>query len=97
MIFWHCNIVTCNCLFLGSIDTIRVWNVETGHAMTRLSVSRRKKEVIVWSIAVLADKTIVSGDSHGRLTFWDSTHGEQVKNCFIVAVKMSTVSELLYM
>lgn len=58
--------------------------METGHAMTRISVSRRKKEVIVWSIAVLSDKTIVSGDSHGRLTFWDSTHGEQVKHCFIV-------------
>lgn len=59
--------------------------------MTRISVSRRKKEVIVWSIAVLSDKTIVSGDSHGRLTFWDSTHGEQVKTMLYTWLQLKLI------
>lgn len=65
-------------LFSGSVDTIRVWNVETGHATCRISVSRRGKETIVWCLAVLSDNVVVSGDSMGRLTFWDSTLGDQV-------------------
>lgn len=60
------------------MDTIRIWNVQTGHAVNRISASRRGKEVIVWCLAVLSDNTVVSGDSHGRLTFWDGTIGEQV-------------------
>lgn len=65
-------------LLLGSIDTIRVWNVETGHATSRMLASRRGKETIVWCLAVLSDNIVVSGDSHGKLTFWDRTLGEQV-------------------
>lgn len=64
---------------LGSINTIRVWNVETGHAITRMSVSRRGREVIVWCLGILSDNTIVSGDSLGRLIFWDSALGDQVR------------------
>lgn len=56
-----------------------MWNVETGHATCRISVGRRGKETIVWCLAVLSDNTVVSGDSHGRLTFWDSLIGDQVK------------------
>ncbi|KAI5645375.1 hypothetical protein NE865_02462 [Phthorimaea operculella] len=67
-------------LVTGSTDSIRVWNVKTGHAITRISVPRRQKEVIVWSLAVLSDNTIVSGDSMGRLTFWDGTIGEQIES-----------------
>ncbi|XP_049874105.1 U3 small nucleolar RNA-associated protein 4 homolog [Pectinophora gossypiella] len=69
-----------NTLVTDSIDTIRVWNVLTGHAMTRISVTRRQKEVVVWCVAMLSDNTIVSGDSQGRLTFWDSTVGEQIES-----------------
>ncbi|CAG4947604.1 unnamed protein product [Parnassius apollo] len=71
---------TGNVLVTGSTDTIRVWNVETGHATCRISVSRRGKETIVWCLAVLSDNTIVSGDSHGRLTFWDGTIGDQIES-----------------
>lgn len=67
-------------LVTGSIDTIRVWNVETGHATCRMSVSRRGKETIVWCLAVLSDNTVVSGDSYGRLTFWDSNLGDQIES-----------------
>ncbi|CAH0729798.1 unnamed protein product, partial [Brenthis ino] len=67
-------------LVTGSVDTIRVWNVETGHATCRISVSRRGKETIVWCLAVLSDNVVVSGDSMGRLTFWDSTLGDQIES-----------------
>lgn len=52
--------------------------METGHAITRMSVSRRGREVIVWCLGILLDNTIVSGDSLGRLIFWDGTLGDQV-------------------
>ncbi|KAM3966216.1 UTP4 small subunit processome component l(3)72Dn [Aphomia sociella] len=66
-------------LVTGSVDTIRVWNVQTGHAKSRMSVSRRGKETIVWCLAVLADNIVVSGDSGGRLTFWDGDLGDQIE------------------
>lgn len=52
--------------------------MDTGHAITRMSVSRRGREVIVWCLDILSDNTIVSGDSLGRLIFWDGTLGDQV-------------------
>ncbi|XP_026762626.2 U3 small nucleolar RNA-associated protein 4 homolog [Galleria mellonella] len=67
-------------LVTGSVDTIRVWNVQTGQAKSRMSVSRRGKETIVWCLAVLADNIVVSGDSGGRLTFWDGDLGDQIES-----------------
>ncbi|XP_059053769.1 U3 small nucleolar RNA-associated protein 4 homolog [Achroia grisella] len=67
-------------LVTGSIDTIRVWNVQTGHAKSRMSVSRRGKKTIVWCLAVLSDNVVVSGDSGGRLTFWDGDMGDQIES-----------------
>jgi len=48
----------------GSVDSIRVWDVEKGHAMQRLVTGRAKNtETVVWSIVMLDDFTILSGDS----------------------------------
>ncbi|XP_023934231.1 U3 small nucleolar RNA-associated protein 4 homolog [Bicyclus anynana] len=69
-----------NILATGSIDSIRVWNVETGQATCRISVARRGKETIVWCLAVLSDGVVVSGDRYGRLTFWDSNLGDQIES-----------------
>ncbi|XP_021181537.3 U3 small nucleolar RNA-associated protein 4 homolog [Helicoverpa armigera] len=71
---------TGNVLVTGSINTIRVWNVATGHAISRMSVTRRGREVIVWCLGILSDNTIVSGDSLGRLIFWDGTLGDQIES-----------------
>ncbi|XP_075979047.1 UTP4 small subunit processome component l(3)72Dn [Anticarsia gemmatalis] len=71
---------TGNILVTGSVNTIRVWNVETGQAISRMSVSRRGREVIVWCLGVLSDNTVVSGDSLGRLIFWDSAVGDQIES-----------------
>ncbi|XP_045766476.1 U3 small nucleolar RNA-associated protein 4 homolog [Maniola jurtina] len=71
---------TGNILVTGSIDCIRVWNVETGHATCKMSVTWRGRETIVWCLAVLSDGTVVSGDSFGRLAFWDSNMGDQIES-----------------
>ncbi|XP_038206289.1 U3 small nucleolar RNA-associated protein 4 homolog [Zerene cesonia] len=92
---------TGNVLVTGSIDTIRVWNVNSGHATCRISCKRRGKEVIVWSVAILSDNVIVAGDSHGRLSFWDSVMGDQVESfatqkADILSVAISDDEKSLY-
>lgn len=67
-------------LVTGSMDTVRIWNTKTGQAMYKMSTGRQeaKKETIVWSVAVLRDLTIISGDSRGRITIWDGKMGTQL-------------------
>lgn len=69
-IAWH---PTGEIIVTGSVDVIRIWNVKTGYASERIIVGslERKKETIVWCIAVTSDYTIISGDSWGRTSFWD--------------------------
>lgn len=66
----------------GSIDTIRIWDVETGHALHRMTTGRAEtnKMTIVWTIAITEDLTIISGDSRGKLTFWDGKAGAQIES-----------------
>ncbi|XP_049860370.1 U3 small nucleolar RNA-associated protein 4 homolog [Schistocerca gregaria] len=61
----------------GSSDTIRIWNVDTGHAIHRMTTGRAqtKKETIVWCLAVTDDFTVISGDSRGQVCFWDGNMG----------------------
>ncbi|XP_071508326.1 U3 small nucleolar RNA-associated protein 4 homolog [Diadema antillarum] len=65
----------------GSLDNIRLWNVNTGHAKLRITMQRvqRHQEVVVWQVAILEDMTVVSGDSVGRTQFWNGTHGTLLK------------------
>lgn len=43
-----------------------------------MTLDRLKGEqTVVWAVAVLADGTIVSGDSMGNVKFWDGTMGTQ--------------------
>ncbi|XP_057664279.1 U3 small nucleolar RNA-associated protein 4 homolog [Diorhabda carinulata] len=66
----------------GSIDAIRVWNVETGHAIHKMTTGRSEanKPTIVWCINITDDFTIISGDSRGKLTFWDGKIGAQIES-----------------
>ncbi len=53
-----------NYIATGSIDSLRLWDVEKGHALQRLMTGRSKKtETIVWSVLLLEDFLIVNGDS----------------------------------
>ncbi|XP_014284862.1 U3 small nucleolar RNA-associated protein 4 homolog [Halyomorpha halys] len=64
-------------LVTGSLDTVRIWDVESGHAIHRMNTGRlhTNQETKVWSLAVTDDFTIISGDSRGKLCFWDGNLG----------------------
>lgn len=42
--------------------------------------AKDKGETVVWCLAVLEGLTIISGDSRGRLSFWDGKLGAQVES-----------------
>ncbi|KAI7865767.1 WD40-repeat-containing domain protein [Spinellus fusiger] len=60
----------------GSDSSLRTWNVATGRATQRMTVNKIKKEhTLVWSVVVLKNNTVVSGDSLGNLMFWNAENG----------------------
>ncbi|PVU84995.1 hypothetical protein BB560_007189, partial [Smittium megazygosporum] len=60
-------------VYCGSDDgCIRKWDVNSGRILSRMTAVKGKKAIpLVWSIIVLKDDTIVSGDSRGNVIFWD--------------------------
>lgn len=66
----------------GSADTIRIWELKTGHAIYKMTVSRAeaKQETAVWSLSVLRDFTIIAGDSRGFISVWDGKTASQIDN-----------------
>ncbi|GAC95674.1 hypothetical protein PHSY_003250 [Pseudozyma hubeiensis SY62] len=56
-----------------ALSTAVVWDASTGNISTKLTVQKNRTEsTIVWSVATLPDGTIVTGDSTGRVTFFDA-------------------------
>ncbi|TKY90473.1 hypothetical protein EX895_000471 [Sporisorium graminicola] len=56
-----------------ALSTAVVWDVSNGNIATKLAVQKNRTEsTIVWSVATLPDGTIVTGDSTGRVTFFDA-------------------------
>ncbi|KAF9433718.1 U3 small nucleolar RNA-associated protein [Entomortierella beljakovae] len=57
----------------GSANScIYKWNVELGRVVSRMTVDRVSGEdTLVWSVKILSNGTIVSGDSLGHVKFWD--------------------------
>ena len=91
------NIVT------GGVNAIRIWNVDTGHAIQSIEQSHSiaKSQTCIWTLAVTSDFTIISGDSHGYLTFWDGNTAVQITeykthDADIVAVILSEDEQSLY-
>ncbi|KAI6032019.1 WD40 repeat-like protein [Pisolithus microcarpus] len=57
----------------GSDSSLHKWGVKTGRPIDRMITDKIKGEkTLVWAVGVLADGTIVSGDSLGTVKFWDS-------------------------
>ena len=56
-------------------SSIRVFATEKGQVLGTMTLGKNSRDatsaVLVWTIKVLADQTIVSGDSSGQITFWD--------------------------
>ncbi|XP_068232510.1 U3 small nucleolar RNA-associated protein 4 homolog isoform X2 [Palaemon carinicauda] len=76
-ISWHWSN---NYIVTGSINCVRLWSLKEGR-VTRCSFAHGKnQEIIVWSVKILNDMTIVSGDSRGMVCFWNSTLGTLIES-----------------
>ncbi|XP_022233562.2 U3 small nucleolar RNA-associated protein 4 homolog [Drosophila obscura] len=78
-------------LVTGSEGCVRIWSVLRGHTLHTMTLSA--KDVIVWCLQVLADNTIVAGDSSGFVTVWNAENATQIdrrrvldKNVFALAL-----------
>lgn len=71
---WH---AASNKMFSGSEDgIIHCWNAATARNDARITLETiAKQKCVVWSLVVLQDLTVVSGDSHGHLSFWNGHTG----------------------
>ncbi|KZC09523.1 PREDICTED: cirhin [Dufourea novaeangliae] len=90
-------------IYTGSTDTIRVWSAISGHAIHKMTTSRKeaKKETIIWCLAVTDDNVIVSGDSRGCLSFWDPHMGTLIESheshsADVLAVTLSQDMNIVY-
>jgi hypothetical protein len=62
----------------GSADGVRTWDAATGSNLGRISVGKdaeKRRRALVWCLAFLRDNTLVSGDSIGRVQFWNCQFG----------------------
>ncbi|GLB36397.1 putative WD40 repeat-like protein [Lyophyllum shimeji] len=65
----------------GSDSSIRKWDVATGRVIDRMGTDKvRGERTLVWTVGVLGDGTIVSGDSLGMIKFWDSRTCTQLQS-----------------
>lgn len=57
----------------GSADgCVRIWDTQTRSLKTRMTLPKQGRDhTLVWAVKVLRDNTIVSGDSRGKVTFWN--------------------------
>ncbi|KAH9487140.1 U3 small nucleolar RNA-associated protein 4-like protein [Psilocybe cubensis] len=56
-----------------SDSSLRKWDISTGRVIERMGVDKvRGERTLVWTVGVLGDGTIISGDSLGMVKFWDS-------------------------
>ncbi|CAG9829555.1 unnamed protein product [Diabrotica balteata] len=87
----------------GSIDAIRIWNVQSGHAIHKMTTGRAEnnKPTIVWCIDITDDFTVITGDSRGKLSFWDGKVGSQIESyqshkADILTITLSSDQSSLY-
>lgn len=68
-------------VFGGTDGCLHVWDTETKREILRITVAgsahstQDEVGVCVWTVLVLGDGTIVSGDSKGAVSFWDGQFG----------------------
>ncbi|KAI9916540.1 hypothetical protein PsorP6_017212 [Peronosclerospora sorghi] len=81
---------------------IYCWNAVTGRSESRITLENlTKQKTIVWSLAVLDDLTLVSGDSTGSLSLWNAATGTLLQKfshltADILAICTSKDNNLLY-
>jgi U3 small nucleolar RNA-associated protein 4 len=71
VVFQDRNIVVAGC----TDSIIRIYDIRNGSLLRNMSTGSGPKggpkEIIIWSVKVLKDGTIISGDSTGELKIWD--------------------------
>uniref|UniRef100_A0AAV1UZD9 U3 small nucleolar RNA-associated protein 4 n=1 Tax=Peronospora matthiolae TaxID=2874970 RepID=A0AAV1UZD9_9STRA len=90
-------------IFSGSeTGIIYCWNAVTGRSESRITLEHLgKQKTVVWSLVVLDDLTLVSGDSSGNLSFWNAPTGTLLQKfshltADILAICVSNDNNLLY-
>ncbi|KAJ2928864.1 hypothetical protein H1R20_g8221, partial [Candolleomyces eurysporus] len=62
-----------------SDSSLRKWDANSGQLLERIGTDKiRGERTLVWTVGVLGDGTIISGDSLGLVKFWDSRTGTQM-------------------
>lgn len=81
-------------LATGSTDCVRVWDMEAGHILHKMSTGRNaaKRQTVVWCIAILDDLTMFSGDSRGKLTVWNGAEGLQEESITVSKADVLTLA-----
>ncbi|KIO27849.1 hypothetical protein M407DRAFT_14831 [Tulasnella calospora MUT 4182] len=65
----------------GSDAAVKRWSIKSGTVVANLKTDQlRSTRTLVWAIGVLADGTIVSGDSMGLVKFWDTRTSTQLNS-----------------
>ena len=80
----HRAAVTClqitpdNHVVSGSDDgSVRVWHTASWQAVSQvvLESQGKKKPPLIWSVLLLSDLCVITGDSTGHVSFFDGKHG----------------------
>ncbi|CAE6491557.1 unnamed protein product [Rhizoctonia solani] len=97
------DVLPATTLVTGCSDSsLRIWDVRTGRVLNRMTVERARGErTLVWSVAVLGDGTIVSGDSLGTVKFWDNQTATQIHsfpahNADVLCMTISPSGDAIY-
>jgi U3 small nucleolar RNA-associated protein 4 len=65
----------------GSDSCLRKWDVSSGKVLEKMGMDKQRGErTLVWTVAVLGNGTIISGDSLGMVKFWDSKTCTQIQS-----------------
>lgn len=83
--------VTDECVVSGSNGCFRVWSVARGHCIRKVNI-QSKKDVIVWSLLVLLDFTILIGDSSGKLSVWNGENGHLIEDYDLTKADILTMA-----
>ena len=86
----------------GADSQIQKWSVSEGRTVLRISLDQfKEKSTIVWAIACLSDDTIISGDSLGKIQFWNGKFGTlkqsfQLHTADVLALTVSDSDDVVY-
>ncbi|KAF8807204.1 WD40 repeat-like protein [Phlegmacium glaucopus] len=85
-----------------SDSSLRKWDVTTGRMIDRMGTNKMRGErTLVWTVGVLGDGTIISGDSLGMVKFWDSRtctqlHTFQAHGADVLCMAISPEGKAVY-